>query len=91
MKSLSEIKNDLNDIEILPRAAFSFSTRNRKTGQESGKKGIALSFSVTLWHLIGIALIAICALSALSALRVALRKSRIKREVRKALKKKEKK
>ncbi len=90
MKSLKEIRDGLNNVEILPRAAVGFSTRNRKTGEESGVKSVKISFSVTLWHLILGALAALALLQTLSALRGALRESRIRREVKRELLKKRK-
>lgn len=87
MKTLTEIKSDLSDIEIRPRALFAFSTRNKRTGVESGEKSVALSFSLTLWHLIWIALGAFFALQTLAVFRAALRESRIRREVRREVKK----
>ena len=89
MRSLKSIRDGLNRIEILPKAVLSFSTRNRETGEESGEKSVKLSFSITLWHLILVALVAVSVINTLSALRVAFIKRDAQRELLKKMEEKE--
>ena len=81
MLSLKEIRDRINQTEIRPRAIFAYSTRNARTGAESGEKSAELSFSVTLWHLILGVVIAVAAIQVVSSLRDAL----LKRDARKKL------
>lgn len=85
MKSLREIRDSLNRIEVLPKAILSISTRNRETGEESGEKSVKLSFSITLWHLILASLVVLSALQTIAALRTAFIKRDAQRELLKKL------
>ena len=91
MNVFKKIKDGMNNVELRPKAAFSFSTRNKATGAESSEKGIKFSFSVTLWHLVWIVLIAVSVLQTLSALRGAFQEKKIRQKVMRELAEKEKK
>ena len=82
MKTFREIRDDLNNIEVLPRAILSFSTRDKRTGRESGEKSVKRSFSISLWHLILGVVIVFSALQALSAAQGAVKAWRIRRRVK---------
>ena len=87
MKSFAEIRDDLNSVELLPKAVLSLSTHNKKTGKSGGEKSVTLSFSVTLWHLICCAAAAFAAMQVLGVIRALAEKGRIDRKVKAALKK----
>ena len=86
MKSLTEIRDDLNQVELLPKAILSLATKNHKSGKESGEKSVTLSFSVTLWHLICGAVIAFTVVEMIVAANAVVSHFRVRREVKAALK-----
>ena len=91
MNAIKKIRDSLNQIEIRPKAVLSFSTRNKNTGEESGEKGVNLSFSITLWHLIWAAFAAMCVLNTLAALRKAFMERDVRKKVMQALEEKKEK
>ena len=88
MNAIKQFRDKLNQIEIRPKAVLSFSTFDKKTGEESGEKSVKLAFAMTLWHLILAGVAAVCVLNTLSALRKAFMERETRKEIMRELEKK---